>query len=113
MARWFTARARAERPELVRGFRNMLTRTPVDGYAAGCRAVRDADLRADDARIRCRTLVVAGAEDAVTTPAMGEEMRDAITGAELVVLDGVSHMLCAEQPGATNALLRRFLEADR
>lgn len=113
MARWFTARARAERPDLVRGFRNMLRRTPVDGYAAACRAVRDADLRADDARIRCRTLIIAGAEDAVTTPAMGEAMRDAIRGAELVVLDGASHMLCAEQPRATNALLRRFLEAER
>jgi 3-oxoadipate enol-lactonase len=113
MTRWFTERAHAEQPELVRGFRNMLTRTPVDGYAGGCRAVRDADLRADDARIRCRTLIVAGAQDAVTTPAMGEEMRDAIPSAELVVLDDASHMLCAEQPRATNALLRRFLEAER
>jgi 3-oxoadipate enol-lactonase len=113
MARWFTARTRAERPELVRGFANMLTRTPADGYTAGCRAVRDADLRADDARIRCRTLIVEGAADAVTTPAMGAEMRDAIPGAELVVLDDASHMLCAERPRATNALLRRFLEAER
>ncbi|HWT04161.1 MAG TPA: alpha/beta fold hydrolase, partial [Xanthomonadales bacterium] len=45
MGRWFTARARAERPELVRGFANMLTRTPAAGYIDGCRAVRDADLR--------------------------------------------------------------------
>jgi 3-oxoadipate enol-lactonase len=111
MGRWFTERARAERPELVRGFANMLTRTPADGYIGGCRAVRDADLRADDARIRCRTLIVAGAVDPVTTPAMGAEMRDAIPSAELVVLDDAAHMLCAEQPQATNAVLLRFLEA--
>ena len=113
MGRWFTARARAERPELVRGFANMLTRTPVDGYVGGCRAVRDADLRADDARIRCRTLIVAGAEDPTTTPAMGAEMRAAIPSAELIVFDDASHMLCAEQPEATNAALLRFLEGGR
>ena len=110
MARWFTARSRVERPDLVHGFATMLVRTPLAGYVDGCRAVRDADLRAADARIRCRTLIVAGAEDAVTTPAMGGEMRDAIPNAELVVLDGAAHMLCAEQPAATNAALLRFLE---
>jgi 3-oxoadipate enol-lactonase len=113
MARWFTARARAERPELVRGFANMLTRTPLGGYVDGCRAVRDADLRADDARIRCRTLIVAGAEDPTTTPAMGAEMRDAIPSAELIVFEHASHMLCAEQPEATNAALLHFLEGGR
>jgi 3-oxoadipate enol-lactonase len=112
MARWFTERCRAERPELVRGFANMLTRTPVGGYVDGCRAVRDADLRADDARIRCRTLIVAGAEDQVTTPAMGAELREAVPNAELVVLAAAAHMLCAEQPDATNALLLRFLEGE-
>jgi 3-oxoadipate enol-lactonase len=110
MTRWFTERARAQQPDLVRGFRTMLVRTPVDGYAAGCRAVRDADLRADDARIRCRTLIVAGAEDPVTTPAMGAEMRDAIPNADLVVLADAAHMLCAERPDETDAALLRFLE---
>ena len=113
MERWFTARSRAELPAVVRGFANMLTRTPVDGYVEGCQAVRDADLRADDARIRCRTLVLAGAEDLVTTPAMGAEMRDAIANAELIVLDDAAHMLCAEQPEATDAALLAFLEGGR
>jgi 3-oxoadipate enol-lactonase len=113
MVRWFTPGAHADRPELIRGFANMLTRTPVDGYVDGCRAVRDADLRADDARIRCRTLIVAGTEDPTTTPAMGAEMRDAIPNAELIVLDAASHMLCAERPDATNAALLHFLEGER
>jgi pimeloyl-ACP methyl ester carboxylesterase len=41
---------------------------------------------------------------------MGAEMRDAIPNAELLVLDDAAHMLCAEQPNATNAALLRFLE---
>lgn len=113
MRRWFTDRAHAERPDLIRGFANMLTRTPASGYLGGCAAVRDADLRVDDARILCRTLIVAGAEDPTTTPAMGAEMRDAIPGAELLVLDAASHMLCAERPEATNTALLRFLEGGR
>jgi 3-oxoadipate enol-lactonase len=113
MLRWFTQRAHAERPELIRGFANMLTRTPVSGYVAGCAAVRDADLRADDARIRCRTLIVSGSEDPTTTPAMGAEMRDAIPNAELIVFDEASHLLCAERPEATNAALLHFLEGGR
>ena len=113
MKRWFTEHAHAERSELVRGFANMLTRTPVNGYVGGCASVRDADLRADDARIRCRTLILAGDEDPTATPAMGAEMRDAIPGSELLVLDAASHLFCAEQPGATNAALLRFLEGGR
>jgi 3-oxoadipate enol-lactonase len=110
MIRWFTETTRARRHDVIAGFTTMLTRTPVPGYVAGCRAVRDADLRADDARIRCRTLVVAGALDPGTTPAMRAEVRDAIGGAEFLVLDDASHMLCVEQPTALNRALLRFLE---
>ena len=109
MARWFTDATRARRRDVIAGFTTMLTRTPVAGYLAGCRAVRDADLRADDARIRCRTLVVAGALDPGTTPAMGAEVRDAIGGAEFLLLDDAAHILCVEQPTAVNRALLHFL----
>lgn len=110
LTRWFTERTRRENTALVRGFATMLARTPVDGYAAGCEAVRDADLRADDARITCPTLIVEGANDAVTTPVMGEELCAAIGGARLRVLDDAAHILCAEQPAAFNAAVLPFLE---
>jgi 3-oxoadipate enol-lactonase len=110
MGRWFAEHAHAERPELVRGFANMLARTPAEGYLAGCRAVRDADLRADDARITARTLVVAGVHDPTATPELAAELRDAIPGARLEVLHSAAHMLCAEQPIAFNQTLLRFLE---
>jgi 3-oxoadipate enol-lactonase len=110
MTRWFTDATRARRHDVIAGFTTMLTRTPVAGYAAGCRAVRDADLRADDARIDCRTLVVSGALDPATTPDMGAEVRDAIAGSEFLVLDDAAHLLCVEQPTALNRALLRFLE---
>ncbi len=109
MGRWFSPRTRREQPDLVRGFATMLGRTPALGYVAACKAVRDGDLRADGARIGCRTLVVAGADDPVTTPADGAELQAAIAGAELLVLADAAHILCAERPEAFNAALLAFL----
>ncbi len=109
MERWFSPRTRRERPDLVRGFATMLGRTPPLGYAAACKAVRDGDLRADAARIACRTLVVAGADDPVTTPDDARALAAAVAGAELLVLSDAAHMLCAERPEAFNAALLAFL----
>ena len=110
MGRWFTEQTHADRPDLVRGFANMVLRTPVAGYVACGRAVRDADLRADDGLIRARTLIVAGTHDPTASPTVGAEMRDAIAGAQLEVMHA-AHILNAEQPVAFNDLLLRFLEA--
>jgi 3-oxoadipate enol-lactonase len=107
---WFTEHVHAHRPELVRGFANMLRRTPPEGYIAGCRAVRNADLREDDALIRARTLVIAGSHDETITPQVADELRGAIAGAQLHVLHA-AHMLNAEQPAAFNEAVLDFLEA--
>jgi 3-oxoadipate enol-lactonase len=109
LERWFTPRAHAEAPALVQGFGTMLERTPAASYVAACGAVRDADLRADDANVRCPTLVIAGAQDAVTTPAMATEMCAAIPAARLHVIDDCAHILCAEAPAAFNAVLLPFV----
>ncbi len=111
MSVWFAPATRERRPELVEGFRTMLVRTPVDGYVACCLAVRDADLAADDAKISTPTLVVAGADDGSTPPALVAAMRARIANADYLVLDDAAHMLCAEQPAALNAALLRFLES--
>jgi 3-oxoadipate enol-lactonase len=111
MQRWFTAHAHEARPELVQGFRNMVARTPKSGYLAGCRAVRDADLRADDALIRARTLILEGAHDPTATPEIGAVLQQAIAGSQLRVLSSAAHIMNAEQPVAFNEALLAFLEA--
>jgi 3-oxoadipate enol-lactonase len=45
LARWFSPALIKEHPADYRGYFNMLTRMPVDGYIATCEAIRDADLR--------------------------------------------------------------------
>ncbi|HYZ16137.1 MAG TPA: 3-oxoadipate enol-lactonase [Candidatus Acidoferrum sp.] len=111
MARWFTPRSHAERPELMRGFGTMLERTPAAGYIAGCRAVQAADLRHDDGRITAPTLVVGGRLDLVATPILTAELCAAIPGAEMLTLEHSAHILCAEEPEAFNEAVLRFLTA--
>lgn len=109
LQRWFTPRTHAERPEIIDGFRTMLLRTPPGGYAAGCRAVRDADLRGTDAAIRCPALVVSGAADPAAPPSTGSAMCDAIPGAQMRVVEGASHMLPVERPDETGDAIGVFL----
>jgi len=109
LQRWFTARTHKTRPELVRGFATMLERTPAAGYAAACRAIREADLRVPDAAVRCPTLVVAGSDDPVTNTEVAADLQGGIAGARLHVLEGAAHIVCAEVPAAFNAVLLKFL----
>jgi 3-oxoadipate enol-lactonase len=108
---WFTDGFIASRPDVVRGFMNMLTRSPLAGYIACCYALRDADLRADDAQIVCPTLVVVGDQDASTPPAAARALCEAIKGARLEIITQAAHIPTVEQPDALNALLLGFLDA--
>jgi 3-oxoadipate enol-lactonase len=113
LARWFTPETHEGRREEIAGFRNMLERTPVAGYIGACAAIRDADLAADDARIFCPTLVVAGAADPVTPPADAFALRDAIVGAHAVVIADAAHIVPAERPHEFVDLVLPFLRASR
>lgn len=113
LARWFTPETHERRSEEIAGFRNMLERTPAAGYIGACAAIRDADLLADDARIACPTLVVAGAADPVTPPADAFALRDAIVGARAQVIAGAAHIVPAERPQEFADLVLPFLRASR
>jgi 3-oxoadipate enol-lactonase/4-carboxymuconolactone decarboxylase len=109
LARWFTPRFLAERREDAAGYGNMLTRTPADGYIGCCAAIRDADLRAADAAIRCPTLVIVGDQDAATPPGLARELAAAIAGARLATIADAGHIPTVEQPDRLNQLLAEFL----
>jgi pimeloyl-ACP methyl ester carboxylesterase len=73
-------------------------------------AVCDAwDGAAAAARVRCPTVVVAGAGDRMTPLRAGKALADAIPGARLEVLPGAGHMIPTEAPRALLKLLRGFL----
>ena len=108
MGRWFTDAFREREPEQVARFSEMVRANHAEGYAASCEAIGGMDQRETIKAIRCPTLVIAGAQDPSTPPAMAEVIRDSIDGAELVVLDA-AHLSNAEVPDGFTAALRGFL----
>ena len=110
MERWFTAGFRAARPEVVARIRATFEAVPVSGYLGCCAALRDADLRAELARVWARTLAVTGTHDPATPPADGAALAAGISGATLVEFDAahLTNVECA--PAFTDAVVK-FLSA--
>ncbi|MFC3226307.1 3-oxoadipate enol-lactonase [Marinibaculum pumilum] len=110
MERWFSPAFRSERGEELAAWRNMLTRTPLQGYAATCAALRDADLTAQTAGLKMPVLCIAGSNDGSTPPEVVQGLADLVPGARLAVLDGPGHIPCVEAPEALGAEITAFLK---
>ena len=67
------------------------------------------DSRPSLGAIACPTLILVGADDALTPPADAETMRSAIPNATVVVLPDAGHMSNLEQPAAFAAAMWSFL----
>jgi pimeloyl-ACP methyl ester carboxylesterase len=61
------------------------------------------------AKVRCPTLVIAGAADRMTPARHGARLAEAIEQARLVTLPACGHMMMVEQPDATLDALVAFL----
>ncbi len=109
MQRWFTKRFHEQQPDALKGIRNMLVRTPVEGYVGCAYAIKHMDLRADDAKIICPTLIIVGEEDPATPVSAAREMNAAIKGSKLVIIPQSAHIVTIEQPAALNRALGDFL----
>jgi 3-oxoadipate enol-lactonase len=109
LARWLTPDFQAAHPEAVEPIREVLSRTPPEGFAMACEALREFDLRGQHRAIRCPTLAVAGRHDTGTPPASTQAIADAIEGARFEVLDA-AHLAPVEQSQRFAALLESFLE---
>ncbi|MBI4787883.1 MAG: alpha/beta fold hydrolase [Chloroflexi bacterium] len=97
------------RPEVAKGARELMARQPVEGVVAQLMALRDRpDSTPTLAQISVPTLVIVGAEDALTPPKDSEMMRDAIRGARLVTIPDAAHLSNYEQPEQFNNAVREF-----
>jgi 3-oxoadipate enol-lactonase len=111
LARWLAPSTLQTKPALVARLQAMIETTPPEGYIGWCQAIRDLDITDRLKEIRLPTLVIVGALDPATTPAMAEVIHRAIAGSDLVVMPGVSHMLHVEAPDAFHAHVMPFLAA--
>lgn len=111
MERWFAPSFRLSRREEIAVWRTMLVRTPSEGYARACAAIRDADLTADATRIAVPTLAICGSEDGATTPAVVRALVESIPGAQYREIADAGHLPCVEQPDAlVDCMLTFFKE---
>lgn len=111
MQRWFTKRFHEQHPDSLKGIRNMLVRTPAEGYIGCGYAIRNMDLKADDAKIVCPTLIVVGEDDPATPVADARELNAAIKGSKLTIIPQSAHIVTMEQPAALNRAIGDFLTA--
>jgi 3-oxoadipate enol-lactonase len=100
LGRWFAAAFRTARPAELAGYRNMLIRTPVEGYVGTCATVRDADLTAIAARLDVPALCLVGAEDGATPPELVRSLAALLPNAGFQVIPRAGHLPCVEQPDA-------------
>ena len=110
LQRWFTPEFRSDTGRgkaSVAALRAVLEKTAPGPYAAACEAVANIALDAGNARISSPTLVIAGARDEATPPAMASAIANGIAGAQLRNLDA-AHLSAVEQPEAFTRLLTEF-----
>ena len=108
LGRWFTPGFPASAPQAIQATRLMLESVPVDGYTAGCAAVRDADLRGDIPEIHVPTLLATGTSDPVTPPADGHFLAARIPGSQYQEFVG-AHLFTVESSADFTAAALRFL----
>jgi 3-oxoadipate enol-lactonase len=111
LERWFTPSFRRDDNPAFAIYRNMLERSPVEGYAATCVALRDADLTEAAGRISAPTLCVVGDQDGSTPPALVEATAKLIAGARFEIVAHAGHLPGVEQPAAFAGLVTHFLQS--
>lgn len=98
LERWFSAEFRRSRAADLAGYRNMLTRTPAEGYVGTCATLRDTDLTQVTSRLTQPALCLVGEEDGATPPALVRSLSELIPNAGFKTIPSAGHLPCIEQP---------------
>jgi pimeloyl-ACP methyl ester carboxylesterase len=92
------------------GTRRKLLRTPQDVTLADYESCGRFDMAAQLGEIKVPALVVVGAEDRMTEPALSEQLHAGITGSSLCIISGAGHMLPLEKPDEYNDAVNEFIQ---
>ena len=111
IGRWFTPRFAGRHRGVVSWAMRQLTATPAQGYANCCEVIEHLALEPALESICAPTLVVAGADDPATPPAMIHDVASAIPNARMAIVPDAAHLANVEQPQAVTELMLDFLEA--
>ncbi len=109
LERWFTPAFRTGNPDALQIAARWLRDANPQGYAACCMALAALDTTNRLHQIKIPVLVIAGADDVATPPALAETIHTNILDSRLVVLANAAHISSVEQAGAFNCALEEFL----
>ena len=109
MIRWFTSSFRASAE--FRFWRNMMTRTPAEGYIGCAHAIAGTDFYTTTAALRLPTLGIAGSEDGSTPPDLVRETTDLVPGSRFHLIRKAGHLPGVEAPDAYARVLTEFIAA--
>ena len=100
----------SKRPEVVKRVRDMMLKTKPEGAAAALLGMAEREDQTELlSRVTSPTLILVGAEDAITPVADSEKMRDCIAGSRLVVIENAGHVSNLERTEQFNEALLKFL----
>jgi 3-oxoadipate enol-lactonase len=110
LARWFTPEFRASNPTEVERVVAILRANDPVAYARTCSAISMIEYDATNSMIRCPTLVIAGARDDATPPALSNAIHASIAQSKLITLDA-AHISVAERPAEFANVVLNFISA--
>ena len=110
--RWFTAEFRKAHPERVNEMMSSLKDVDDGSYALACEALAEFDIRRDLAAAAVPVLFCVGDHDAVVTPDELQIETATMPSAQVLLLEGCSHLPTVENPDEVAAMLLRFFDAE-
>lgn len=110
LERWFSTAFRESRPADAAIWRNMLVRTPPQGYTATCAAIRDADLTRAARELAVPALCLCGTEDQATTPELMRELNALLPDGRYHDIPGAGHLATVENADEVANRMEAFLE---
>ena len=109
MERWFSNNFRQHCALELLAWRNMLTRTPLQGYLGCCAAIAACDFEQSNRELSLPTLVIAGEEDGSTPPDLVRATAAMIAGSRFELIENAAHLPCVEQPEVYARMLGDFI----
>ncbi len=102
MPRWFSPAFHADpaNASLLASIRNMILRTPPEGYRKAARCLQTLDLLRSLDQVSLPVQFIVGEQDPAATLSVVQEMADRVSGAQVQVIPGAAHLSNLENPDA-------------
>lgn len=110
VARWFPPEIVAAKPPHLARIREMILRTPVDGFIGCAAALADHDFGSRVSTVTRPVLFLVGGRDG-TTPVAMRQMHERLPGSSFVELPGAGHISNLDQPDLFNRAVDDFLRS--